>query len=243
MNLQRRLSMKKKNSILLVVLVVALMVMSPAWVPQDGKRDIQAVLIKVINNVEKKEPTKGFTKAVTTDQLKSGYEIKTAAKSIAVIKFNDNSKLVVREKSLATISGKVEGKQILERNVYMTKGGIKFDVTKGEKEQFRFTSPISVASIRGTGGDWGQDERTTYIMYQGLLNLLSTISNRSEDVGAGQTGIVDSTGNLIVRPSTKEEQDNAQDSGEDDEGTEHQLRIRGQDKDGKERTIILRWKE
>src|SRR3972149_8120982 len=93
MNLQRRLSMKKKNSILLVVLVVALMVMSPAWVPQDGKRDIQAVLIKVINNVEKKEPTKGFTKAVTTDQLKSGYEIKTAAKSIAVIKFNDNSKL------------------------------------------------------------------------------------------------------------------------------------------------------
>ncbi len=236
--------MKKKNSILLVVLVVALMVMSPAWVPQDGKRDIQAVLIKVINNVEKKEPTKGFTKAVTTDQLKSGYEIKTQAKSIAVIKFNDNSKLVVREKSLATISGKVEGKQILDRNVYMTKGGMQFNVTKGEKEQFRFTSPISVASIRGTAGDWGQtDSLTKYVMWNGLLNLLSTISNRSEDVGAGQTGTSDLNGNLSVRQSTKKEQDDAQDSGEDDSGTEHQLRIKGEDKDGKERTIILKWKE
>jgi len=235
--------MKKKNSILLAVLVAAVMVMSPAWVPQDGKRDIQAILVKVINNVEKKAPTQGYTKAVNFDQLKTGYEIRTEAKSIAVIKFNDNSKLVVREKSLATISGKVEGKQILERNVYMAKGGIKFDVTKGEKEQFRFTSPISVASIRGTGGDWGQDERTTYIMYAGLLNLLSTLSNRSEDVGAGQTGIVDSTGNLFVRPSTQEEKDNAQLTGEDSTKTKHQLRIRGEDKDGKERTVILEWEE
>ena len=235
--------MKKKNSILLAVLVAAVLVMSPAWVPQDGKRDIQAILVKVINDVEKSAPTKGFTKAVTYDQLKTGYEIRTQAKSVAVIKFMDNSKLVIREKSLATISGKVEGKQILERNVYMAKGGIKFDVTKGEKEQFRFTSPISVASIRGTGGDWGQNERSMYVMYEGLLNLLSTISNRSEDVGAGQTGIADSTGNLLVRPSTKDEKDKAQQTDEDADKTQHQLRIKGEDKDGKERTLILEWKE
>ena len=42
--------MKKKNSILLFILVVAVLVMSPAWSPQDGKKDIQAILIKVINN-------------------------------------------------------------------------------------------------------------------------------------------------------------------------------------------------
>jgi len=180
--------MKKKNSILLVVLVVAVMVMSPAWVPQDGKRDIQAILVKVINNVEKNVPSKGFTKAVNYDQLKAGYDVRTGAKSIAVVKFLDNSKLVVREKSLATISGQVQGKEILDRTVHMTKGGIKFDVTKGNKEQFRFTSPISVASIRGTSGDWGQtDSVTTYVMLSGLLNLLNLNSNRSEDVGAGQT--------------------------------------------------------
>jgi hypothetical protein len=236
--------MKKKNSILLAVLVTAVLVMSPAWVPQDGKRDIQAILIKVINDVEKSAPTKGFTKAVTYDQLKTGYEIRTQAKSVAVIKFMDDSKLVVREKSLATISGKVEGKQILDRNVYMAKGGIQFNVKKGEKEQFRFTSPISVASIRGTAGDWGQtDSLTKYVMWNGLLNLLSTMSNRSEDVGTGQTGTTDINGNINVRQSTKKEQDDAQDSGEDSGKTKHQMRIKGEDKDGKERTVILEWEE
>ena len=236
--------MKKKNSILLVVLVVAVMVMSPAWVPQDGKRDIQAILVKVINNVEKNVPSKGFTKAVNYDQLKAGYDVRTGAKSIAVVKFLDNSKLVVREKSLATISGQVQGKEILDRTVHMTKGGIKFDVTKGNKEQFRFTSPISVASIRGTSGDWGQtDSVTTYVMLSGLLNLLNLNSNRSEDVGAGQTGITDIDGNLVVRGSTNNEKEGAEKTDEDEGKTDHQLRIRGVDKDGKERTIILEWKE
>jgi hypothetical protein len=181
---------------------------------------------------------------VTYDQLKTGYEIRTQAKSVAVIKFMDDSKLVVREKSLATISGKVEGKQILDRNVYMAKGGIQFNVKKGEKEQFRFTSPISVASIRGTAGDWGQtDSLTKYVMWNGLLNLLSTMSNRSEDVGTGQTGTTDINGNINVRQSTKKEQDDAQDSGEDSDKTRHQLKIKGEDKDGKERTVILEWEE
>jgi hypothetical protein len=236
--------MKKKNSILLVVLVVAVMVMSPAWVPQDGKRDIQAVLIKVINNVEKGAPSKGFTKAVNYDELKAGYDVRTGPKSIAVVKFVDDSKLVIREKSLATISGQMQGKEILDRNVYMTRGGVKFNVTKGDKEQFRFTSPISVASIRGTSGEWGQtDSVTTYVMLSGLLNLLNLNSNRSEDVGAGQTGVTDINGNLIVRGSTNDEKEGAVKTDEDEGKTGHELRIRGEDKDGKERTIILKWEE
>jgi len=236
--------MKKKNSILLFILVVAVLVMSPAWSPQDGKKDIQAILIKVINNVEKNAPTKGWTKAVTLDQLKSGYEVRTQQRSIAVIKFQDNSKLVVRQKSIAQIKGEVQGRQILDRQVHMTRGNIQFSVTKGEKEQFRFTSPISVASIRGTSGEWGQtDSLSQYVMLTGLLNLLNLNSNRSEDVGAGQTGITDINGNLIVRPSTDDEKNNAEKTDEEKETKKHQLRIKGEDKDGKERTIILDWEE
>lgn len=234
----------KKNSIVLFVLVVAVMVMSPAWSPQDGKKDIQAILVKVINNVEKNAPTKGWTKAVSFDQLKSGYEVRTQPKSIAVIKFQDNSKLVVREKSIAQIRGQAQGRQILDRQVYMTKGGIQFSVTKGEKEQFRFTSPISVASIRGTSGDWGQtDSLSQYVMLTGLLNLLNLNSNRSEDVGAGQTGYTDIQGNLNVRPSTDDEKNHANTTDEDTQKTKHELRIKGEDKDGKQRTIILDWEE
>lgn len=233
----------KKNHMILVVLVAALLVMSPAWAPQDGKRDIQAVLVRVINNVESKAPTKGWTNAINYQQLKAGYEVRTQAKSVAVIKFVDNSKLVVRERSIAEIKGEVQGKQILDRQVHMTKGNIKFEVTKGPKEQFRFTSPISVASIRGTSGLWGQGDSTSaYVMLTGLLNLLNLNSNRSEDVGAGQTGITDITGNIIVRPSSNDEQDDAK-KDDEEEKTRKQIRITGEDKDGKPRTVILEWEE
>ena len=75
------------------------------------------------------------------------------------------------------------------------------------------------------------------------MNLLNLNSNRSEDVGAGQTGITDINGNLLVRGSTKGEKDGAENTGEDSTKTKHQLRIRGEDKDGKERTVILEWEE
>lgn len=234
----------KKSHLILIALVSALVVMSPAWAPQDGKRDIQAVLVKIINNVETKAPTKAYTKAINYQQLKAGYEVRTATKSVAVIKFLDNSKLIVRERSIAEIKGQVEGRQILDRQVHMTKGNIKFEVTKGPKEQFRFTSPISVASIRGTSGVWGQgDSTSTYVMLTGLLNLLNLVSNRSEDVGAGQTGITDANGNLVIRPSTDDEQDDAQKDEEEEERTRRTIRITGEDKDGNVRTVILEWDE
>jgi hypothetical protein len=234
----------KKNHIILVVLVAALLVMSPAWAPQDGKKDIQAVLVRVINNVESKAPTKGWTTAINYQQLKAGYEVRTQAKSIAVIKFLDKSKLVVREKSIAEIKGEVQGRQILDRQVHMTKGNIKFEVTKQPKEQFRFTSPISVASIRGTSGLWGQeDSSSVYVMLTGFLNLLNLTSNRSEDVGAGQTGIADVDGDIVVRPSTDDEETDAEQNQEDEEQTKRQIRITGEDKDGKVRTVILEWEE
>jgi hypothetical protein len=234
----------KTNHVVLLVLVATLLVMSPAWAPQDGKRDIQAVLVRVINNVESKAPTKGWTNAINYQQLKAGYEVRTQAKSVAVIKFVDNSKLVVREKSIAEIKGEVQGKQILDRQVHMTKGNIKFEVTKGPKEQFRFTSPISVASIRGTSGAWGQGDSTSmYVMLTGLLNLLNLNSNRSEDVGAGQTGFTDTGGNIIVRPSSNDEQDDAKKDDENEQKTLRQIRITGEDKEGKPRVVVLEWEE
>ncbi|MEX2116912.1 MAG: FecR family protein [Bacteroidota bacterium] len=234
----------KTNHVVLIVLVAALLVMSPAWAPQDGKRDIQAVLVRVINNVESKAPTKGWTNAINYQQLKAGYEVRTQAKSIAVIKFVDNSKLVVREKSIAEIKGEVQGKQILDRQVHMTKGNIKFEVTKGPKEQFRFTSPISVASIRGTSGSWGQgDSSSVYVMLTGLLNLLNLNSNRSEDIGKGQTGTADINGNINVRQSTNDEQTDAEKDDEQDQKTRRQIRITGEDKEGKPRIVILEWEE
>lgn len=234
----------KKTHLVLFVLIAAVFLMNTAWrMPQD-KRDIQAILVKVINNVEKKETTKGWTTAVPLDKLRSGYEVRTQAKSVAVVLFADQSKLIVREKSIAEIKGQVQGKQILDRNVHMSRGGIRFDVKKGDKEQFRFSSPISVASIRGTAGLWNQSEGlSTFILQNGALDLTSLISNRTEIVNQGFTGVADSTGNLSVRQSTNEEQNDASQTDEQTEKKKHELLIPGEDKDGKKKVIKIQWEE
>jgi hypothetical protein len=235
------------NRKLLFALVLAgsILITSPAWrMPQD-KRDIQAVIIKVVRDV-KKSTTRGWQEAVTPDRLRSGQQVRTDANSVALIKFADNSKLLVREKSIVEIKGTVQGREILDRNVHMTQGRIAFNVQKGEREQFRFSSPISVASIRGTEGSFSHTSPDTLVIVRGLATLINLISNQSQDVGNNQTGTSDSDGNLNVRASTHYELDNATftDSDANDGGkVRHTLRIPGEDKDGNPKTIILEWSE
>ncbi|MBF8247740.1 MAG: hypothetical protein HW374_540, partial [Bacteroidetes bacterium] len=142
----------KRMYIIVTVLSVVLLLLSVAWQNPQDKRDIQAYVVKVVNTVTKKGPTTGWSDAVTADRLKAGYEVQTDGGSLAIIKFQDDSKLIVRQKSIVNIKGQVQGKQILDRTVHMTKGNMAFNVKKSEKEQFRFSSPVSVASIRGTEG-------------------------------------------------------------------------------------------
>ncbi|MFH0992023.1 MAG: FecR family protein [bacterium] len=193
--------MRKRSFFPLLVIILASLVGGLSWrVPQD-KKDVQAFVMKVVNDVQKKAPTSGWQKTIMLDGLKSGYEIRTEPKSLAIIKFVDDTKLVVREKSIVMIQGEALGKEILNRNVHMTRGKIGFEVKKGEKEQFRFSSPISVASIRGTDGDFNvaDDSVDVLVIKVGLATHTNLLSNKSNDVGAGQTSITDGKGNLNVR--------------------------------------------
>lgn len=236
------------NRKLLFALVLAgsILVTSPAWrLPQD-KKDIQAVIIKVVRDV-KKSTTRGWQEAVNLDRLRSGQQVRTDARSVALIKFVDNSKLIVREKSIVEIKGTVQGREVLDRDVHMTRGRITFNVTKGEREQFRFSSPISVASIRGTEGGYASlDSLDLLTILHGLATLTNLISNQSQDVGGNQTGTADKKGNLHVRRSTQNELNDAtfNESETDDGGkVRHTLRIPGEDKNGNPKTIVLEWND
>jgi hypothetical protein len=229
------------------VLVLSVLITSPAWrLPQD-KRDIQAIMIKVVRDV-KKSTTQGWQEAIPGDRLRSGQQVRTDDKSIALIRFTDESKLIVREKSIVEIKGTVAGKQILDRSVHMTRGKLAFNVKKAEQEQFRFSSPISVASIRGTEGSFATlDSLDILIILRGLASLTNLISNQSQDVGSGQTGITGSDGSVNVRPSTQGETsdatyDESQTQGESGK-VRKVLRIPGEDKDGNPKTIIVEWEE
>lgn len=249
---------------IVTVLSVVLLLLSIAWQNPQDKKDIQAYVTKVVNTVTKKGgPTTGWTAALTADRLKDGYEVKTDPASLAIIKFQDDSKLIVRQKSIVTIKGKVQGKQILDRSVHMNSGNMAFNVKKSEKEQFRFSSPVSVASIRGTEGAYivGQTgggrliDQDLLIILQGLADFLNLRSDKSVQVGTGQTGLADGDGNISSRQSTPDEQgQGSSDSGNpnnqvggDQQGggqkEKHQLRIPGVDKDGNPKTVIIEWEE
>ncbi|MBI4428678.1 MAG: FecR domain-containing protein, partial [Ignavibacteriales bacterium] len=127
--------MKRMHTVVVVVSVL-LLLMSIAWQNPQDKKDITAYVMKVVNDVTKKGPTTGWTAAIATDRLRAGYNVRTEDGSLAVIKFADDSKLIVRPKSIVDIKGQVQGRQILDRSVYTERGNVAFNVKKQEKEQF-----------------------------------------------------------------------------------------------------------
>jgi hypothetical protein len=216
----------KRHYVLLLALVAVLLFTSPAWRTQQGPRDIQAVVVKVINDVNKKAPTAGWTKAIPLERLKSGYQISTGEGSLALIRFADETKLVLRSKSVVEIRGKVEGKEITDRNVHLDRGNVQFDVRKQQREQFQFSSPTSVASIRGTKGEFetivtgvggkkggalqSDEERSDRLtIIEGLASLLNLLTQQAIEVRSQQTGQSNSRGGLNVRPSTPGELNSA----------------------------------
>jgi hypothetical protein len=195
-----------RSFILVVIVIVAALLAAPAWNFQD-KRPIAAYIIKVVKDVERRSSaTSGWSKAMLLSELKAGYEVRTQEKSFAMIKFADESKVAVRERSIITIQGEVSGNKILNRDVYIERGRAIFNIKKQETEQFRFTSPISVASIRGTEGGTGFDPGSTtsdLTLITGVAEFSSTRTQCTVTVGAGQTGIIDSTGTCRADTASK----------------------------------------
>lgn len=249
--------MKRKN-MLLVIVVLSAIIISPAWRQQQDKKDIAAYVIKIVKDVNKTKgsgTTTGWTKAVAPDQLKGGQLIQTLPGSVALIKFSDETKLLIREKSEVEIKGTVQGKQVLDRDIHTTRGNVSFDVKKQEKESFRFSSPLSVASIRGTTGAYDRkDEVNTdqLTIGAGLATFTNLLSNQSVDVGSHQTGTTDDKGTLNVRTSTNQEHSSTTTSvpGHDETPAntptakkQHELRFTAEDKSGNRKTVVVFWDE
>lgn len=246
----------KRKHVFLTLVVVSIFLLSPAWKAPQDKGDFPATVIKVVKSVDRKSPTTGWQKALLADQLHSGYELRTEQGSFAMIKFPDETKIIVRQNSIVQVKAQVQGRQVLDRSVYLTRGDVAFDVKKQATEQFRFSSPISVASIRGTQGGYasGADSVDQLVINEGLATLTNLFSHLSQDVANGQIGITYGNGQVLVQKSTSDQQQQGDigntglggqggNQGQGGQKTKHQLRIPGQDKDGHNKTIIFEWEE
>jgi hypothetical protein len=165
-----------------------------------------ALISKVVLDVTHKESGNDWQTAKKGETLASGDRLKTGAKSVAIVKFKDNSLVRVRELTELTVTGSMNG-SAFSKAVEVKSGVVGFNIKKQQSsEEFRFSSPTSVASIRGTGGSFSSSqEADTLIVTEGAIEFSNTASSQLVTVAAGFTGISKPNGTIISRPSTPEE--------------------------------------
>lgn len=175
-------------------------------------RSSVALVSRVILDVTRKEPEAEWQAARRGETLAPGDRVRTGAASLAIIKFKDNSLVRVRERSELSVTGRMEGRSF-SKSVEVRQGGVGFSIQKqAPNEEFQFSSPTSVASIRGTGGQYVTGAEDTLVVVEGAVELKNVVSERTVLVEAGFTGIARADGSLETRRSTPEEQQAALDA-------------------------------
>ncbi|MBI4534909.1 MAG: FecR domain-containing protein, partial [Ignavibacteriae bacterium] len=86
-----------------------------------------AFVSKVILDVTRKVEGKDWSKATRGEILTSGDRVRTGDKSLAVIKFKDNSLVRVREKSELVVTGEVKD-NAFSKSVDLKNGAVGFNI-------------------------------------------------------------------------------------------------------------------
>jgi hypothetical protein len=219
-----------------------LVVVAASAAAPSGSGNTVGLISKVIQDVSHKQADKDWEKALKGEPLVSGDRVKTGERSIAIIKFLDNSLVRVRELSELTVSGTLNGGAFL-KSVDLQNGVVGFNIQKQKpQEEFHFSSPTSVASIRGTGGLFAtSDSSDTLTVIEGIVVFTNKASGKSVDVEAGFTGISNPDGTLQHRPATRAEHMAAEEAAGN--GSLKKLELDLRDNQGKSKKLHIDIKE
>lgn len=192
-----------KKIILLLVLVP--FVLTSVSKGQSGS--VVALVKKIVKDVTfKKTSDSDWDVAKTGTPLQDGGQVKTGSKSLALVLFTEGSLLRVRENSILNIYGSKEGNKV-SRNTVIEKGTLGFDVRKQGDDEFKFTTPTAVASIRGTDGLIFCDSTVTRVFLEnGELYIESTTDpTKNGKIVGGEKISMDQDGNVTKTALTEEE--------------------------------------
>ncbi len=198
----------KYNRLLIVSIVFAALI-SIGFVVQDTNETPIALIKKIIKDVSYKTiDASDWEIAKTGIPLKSGEQIKTGFKSLALVLFTDGTGLLrVRENSIMYIYGDREDDKV-NKNTFIEKGLIGFDINKQDAEEFKFTTPTAVAAIRGTAGyiEVGSDSSTTIVCDHGKIEVQSLIGEKKKAVVEGGASLSIRPNGEILKGTTSSEQ-------------------------------------
>ncbi|HOJ17488.1 MAG TPA: FecR family protein [Ignavibacteriaceae bacterium] len=172
---------------------------------EGNKTASVAVISKIVKDVDIQKNNK-WGKAKLGQTLDSGDELKTGKKSLVVVRFLDNSLLRVQENSSLKIYAE-KMKKDMSKNTHLESGQLGFKVTKQEDEDFKFTTPTMVASIRGTEGvlEVMNDGSSLLAVETGLVEIEASVGNKQTgSISGGNYVLVTETGTIEVKENTPE---------------------------------------
>ncbi len=195
-----------------------------------------ALFLVIKNNVERKQPAAGWVKAKKGDFIYGDDFVRTQKESFTLIKFNDASTLRLGPNAEVQVYGEKD-----PASVNISSGDVGFQIAKRKSGKFEFTTPTSVASIRGTEGLLTvQLDGTDFLtIVEGLVRFANKSSNKFIDVGSGQTGRSSKDGNIIVRPSTQGDLNRLTNLDNELGQQQHKLEMWFRGSDGKLHKIII----
>lgn len=192
-----------------------------------------AIVIKTVKDVQAKIGNSSFKPAQRGQNLSSGDAVKTGDKSFSILRFIDGSVIRVQENSEIKVRGEKSDSK-LEKTVDINFGKLGFNVKQKPGEQFRFISPTSVASIKGTNGAYNSDSEGSSLTIVEGKGEFETKDGKKFEVNSGETAFVDNNGQSGKRKATQNELNSATTSTKTGP-----FKIRFFDADGNERILEI----
>jgi hypothetical protein len=208
--------MKKIKFLIIIAIVPCLLAFSSdKTMPFDNGENSKAAggnvahVLKIVKDVTFKKTSEqsDWDLAKKGSLLEDGGEVKTGSKSLALVVFIDGSGLLrVRENSILQIHA-TKNKKSMNKDTFIEKGLIGFEVKKqAPNEEFKFTTPTVVASIRGTDGFLEYSDDSTFTMYLSSGSAGLYAKSDCDSIAAGNTIVIRSNGECISRIATKEDE-------------------------------------
>lgn len=231
-----------------LLLFIFLLLLSDRISAQDNEtgndRPTIALVNRVVEIVEHRTPEVDWKNANIGDLLNSGDVLRTGPASFSLVRFYDNSLLRIRELSEVTVYADRD-RENYHRNINVDEGSVSFDIRKKETDRFEFSTPTSVASIRGSTGIFAVSPEgvDALMMITGYAVLLNLITGEEVELMGGWIGFSSEDGTLEIREITREDIDKYGELDLQKERQQRTIEIQFIDEDGTLQTVIIEFDE